>query len=181
MIDYFYLLTNQSNVLSENDREKVHGLMQNFKGDDFLVFFKKVLSEIKLAYPNLQKFTVIGFCFGGRLAYIAGGEPEVSKVISFYGGGVHAPNYVVGKTPVEYLVSKRAQTPLQIEGFFGIQDKSIPEEDRVKTKEQLAQAGVAYEAHEYEAGHAYFQEGRFNFNELASKASWEVLKKIFNG
>src|SRR3989338_8823105 len=94
MLDYFYLITNKVNNFTEVDREKAHSLMQNFKGDDFVTFFKKVLGEIKEVYPAITQFIVIGFCFGGRLAYIAGGEDRVCKVVSFYGGGPHSPNYI---------------------------------------------------------------------------------------
>src|SRR3989344_476529 len=79
MLDYFYLITNKVNNFTEVDRGKAHSLMQNFKGDDFVTFFKKVLGEIKEVYPAITQFIVIGFCFGGRLANIAGGEDRVCK------------------------------------------------------------------------------------------------------
>lgn len=181
LLDYFYIETGEANSLGESDKEKAQGLMKNLKGDDFAVFFKKALSEIKEAYPNISQFAVVGFCFGGRLAYIAGGEKEVSKVISFYGGGAHTPNYVEGKTPVEYLISKRKGDAVSVQAFFGTEDSSILENDREKTKQEFAKAGMNYESHEYKAGHAYFQEGRKNYDASASQASWEVLKNIFNG
>ncbi len=176
MLDYFSIYTKQANSFTENDRESVHALMENFKGDEFVTFFQNALVEIKKAYPSVTQFIVIGFCFGGRLAYIAGGEKEVSKVFSFYGGGAHTPDYVQNKTAIEYLVSKRSGD-LQVDSFFGLNDPSIPEEDRRKTKEELTKAGVSYEAHEYNAGHAYFQEGRKNYDSAASQSSWEVLKQ----
>src|SRR5581483_3673186 len=107
MLDYFFISTHQKNTFSENDREQIMPLFQNFKGDDFKDFFKKVLGEIKSASPTLKNFAVIGFCFGGRLAYIAGREPEISIVISFYGGGANTPNYVDGKSPSEYLADRK--------------------------------------------------------------------------
>ena len=51
---------------------------------------------------------------------------------------------------------------------------------RKVVKELFAKAGADFHSYEYEAGHAYFQEGRKNFNEVASKASWGMLKQIFN-
>src|SRR3989344_4629983 len=146
ILDYFYLITNKVNNFTEVDREKAHSLMQNFKGDDFVTFFKKVLGEIKEVYPAITQFIVIGFCFGGRLAYIAGGEDRVCKVVS----------------------------------FFGTQDKSIPESDRQRIKEEFAKSTIVYESYEYNAGHAYFQEGRPNYNAPASQASLEVLQKVLN-
>ena len=180
MLDYFYLITNKVNNFTEVDREKAHSLMQNFKGDDFVTFFKKVLGEIKEVYPAITQFIVIGFCFGGRLAYIAGGEDRVCKVVSFYGGGPHTPNYIEDKTPIEYIISKRREGGLQVVSFFGTQDKSIPESDRQKIKEEFEKRNIVYESYEYNAGHAYFQEGRPNYNAPASQASLEVLQKVLN-
>src|SRR3989344_4840189 len=158
MLDYFYLITNKVNNFTEVDREKAHSLMQNFKGDDFVTFFKKVLGEIKEVYPAITQFIVIGF----------------------YGGGPHTPNYIEDKTPIEYIISKRREGGLQVVSFFGTQDKSIPESDRQKIKEEFAKSTIVYESYEYNAGHAYFQEGRPNYNAPASQASLEVLQKVLN-
>ncbi|MEK6808996.1 MAG: beta-propeller domain-containing protein, partial [Nanoarchaeota archaeon] len=49
----------------------------------FVSFFEKTLNEIQGSYPSITTFAVVGFCFGGRLAYIAGGSDFVTKVISF--------------------------------------------------------------------------------------------------
>ena len=79
--------------------------------------------------------------------------------------------------PIEYLISKRKNTNLQVVSFFGINDKSIPEDDRLKTKEQFIQNEINYQDYEYNAGHAYFQEGRKNYDAISSTASWEVLRQ----
>lgn len=65
--------------------------------------------------------------------------------------------------------------------FYGTQDGSITQDDRNKTKEQFAKANIAYSAKEYEAGHAYFQPGRPNYDELATNNSWQDLEKFING
>ena len=179
LLDYFYIYTQEENRFSENDQGKVHDLMQNFKGEDFVVFFKKTLAEIKQSYPNITSFSVIGFCFGGRLSYMAGAEDNVFKIFSFYGPGANTPNYVGGQSPLEYLTLKKGGSNLQVVSFFGLNDPTIPEEDRMKIREIMKDAGIDYVPHEYEAGHAYFQEGRKNYNERASLASWNVLKSIF--
>lgn len=179
MLDYFYIGTNHANCFGEQDRDQVHQLMESLIGDQFVEFFQKAITEIQQAYPSITQIIVIGFCFGGRLAYIAGGEVEVVTVVSFYGAGAHAPNYVAGQTPIQYLVSKRADdSGFKVISFYGSQDDSIPLIDREQTKVELGAANISYQGHEYDAGHAYFQEGRPNFNKAANSLSWEVLRKI---
>ncbi len=178
LLDYFYLSTGKSNNFSENDREIVHGLLENYTGSDFISFLDRAIPEIKDAYPGLKSFSVVGFCFGGRLAYVAGGYPNVNKIFSFYGGQPNIENYIFGKSPIDYLISKKGDSKIVINSFFGTNDPSIPEEDRKKVAEKMQAAKMNYTSHEYEAGHAYFQEGRKNFNQPASSASWEVLKQV---
>jgi carboxymethylenebutenolidase len=178
LLDYFYISTGEANIWDENDREKVHAVMQNFDPEKFTAFLEEVISEIKEEYPSIKNFSVIGFCFGGRLAYIAGGSESISKVISFYGGGANTENYLFGQSPVEYLISKKGQN-IKVTSFFGANDPSISGEDRETVKKKFKEAGVEYDHHEYSAGHAYFQEGRKNYDAEASLASWEVLKNIF--
>ena len=180
MLDYFYLYTGKANNLDNEEREKAHELMQNLDPKEFTGFFEKALREIKEQYPKLNKFTIIGFCFGGRLAYIAGTSKSVSGVVSFYGGGANNPDYVGEQSAVEYLISKKGMN-VSVTSFFGTNDTSIPEDDRQKVKEKFTNAGIDFGSYEYDAGHAYFQEGRKNYNRVASQASWEILKHIFNG
>ena len=179
LLDYFSLDTGEANNLDPDGQEKARALMASFDPHKFVTFFEKALEEIESKYSQINKFSVVGFCFGGRVAYVAGGSEKVSKIISFYGGGANTPSYIDGQTPIEYLITKRGQD-IKVTSFFGINDPSIPEEDRNKVKETFTKASVDFHLYEYDAGHAYFQEGRKNFNETASKASWEVLKQIFN-
>lgn len=179
ILDYFYISTGEANNLDINGQEKARELMANFDPQKFVSFFEKSLEEIESKYSNINKFSVVGFCFGGRLAYIAGGSEKVFQVISFYGGGANTPNYIEGKTPVEYLISKKNGN-ISVTSLFGTNDPSIPEEDRKKIKKAFTRVGIKFSLYEYDAGHAYFQEGRKNYNEVASRASWEVLRQILN-
>ena len=180
MLDYFYLITNEVNDISQDDEGKAIKLMTSFNANKFVEFFGKVLIEIKQSYPIIKHFIVIGFCFGGRLAYIAGANSEVKKIISFYGAGANTANYVNNKTPIEYLANKRKDNGLKVISFFGTKDESIHETDKTEIKEKLNQANISYTSYEYDAPHAYFQEGRKNYNAVASRSSWEILDQTLN-
>ncbi len=177
MFDYFYTLTNKpSKFLPEEPREAVD-LMHKMRGEDFVPAFRQALDEIKTEHPSIKEFIVIGFCFAGRLAYLTGLEKSVTKIVSFYGAGAHTPNYYQGSTPIEVLVNARQNDKnLNVLSFYGTQDESIPKEERDRTKQELESAGIPYSSKEYAAGHAYFQPGRPNYNEVAAKASWQDLK-----
>ena len=99
--------------------------------------------------------------------------------MSFYGAGVHTPNFYQGQTVLGALENARnGDTNLKILAFYGTLDESIPGPDRVKTQQELQAAGIEYKSKEYEAPHAYFQPGRDNYTEIAAIKSWQVLKNF---
>lgn len=180
-LDHFYSATGKVEVFDYyGDYTRNMEIMNSMKARDFYKLFTQVLDEIQAEYPNLKEFVVVGFCFGGRLAYLAGIDERVSKLISFYGGQPHLPSYFEGKSPVEALIDARRDSKLQVLSFYGGQDESIPTEDRAKTKTVLEEAKISYIEKIYpEAGHAYFNDSRpERYNAEAAKESWKVIKNF---
>jgi carboxymethylenebutenolidase len=181
MLDYFYQLTGKANNFNpQNDQAIAPDLMAKMNGEDFINIFNKALEDIKSNQPKLESITVIGFCFGGRLAYLSGLSSEVKNIVAFYGAGAHTDNYYGGKTPVEALCEiRRNDQSLQVLSFYGSQDGSIPQADRQLTAKAFKGAGINYTEKAYDAGHAYFQPGRAEmYNEAAANASWVDLENF---
>jgi len=177
-LDYFYQLTGKANSFNpDTDGAIAPDLMNKMTGEDFINIFNKALDEIKVNQPKLESITVIGFCFGGRLAYLSGLSSEVKKIVSFYGAGAHTANYYEGKTPIEALCEvRRNDESLKVLSFYGSQDGSIPQTDQELTAQSFKYAGINYTEKVYDAGHAYFQSGRADmYNEEAANASWKDL------
>ena len=176
-LDYFYQLNNKANNFDpQTDQAEAVGLMAKLTGEDFIEIFQSALEEIQKAQPQLVELTVLGFCFGGRLAYLSGLSKKVTKIISFYGAGAHTTGYYQGHTPIGALsMARGGDTSLRVLSFYGSEDASIPEPDRAKTAFELQNAPISYRAKQYPAGHAYFQEGRDGFDRQASEQSWQDL------
>lgn len=180
-LDHFYSVTGTAEVLDYGlGMARGVEVMQQMTGEGFYKFFTQALDEIQVDSPGITEFIVVGFCFGGRLAYLAGMDERVSKVVSFYGGQPHLPNYHEGKSPVEALIGARGNSELKVLSFYGGQDESIPAEDRAKTKELLGAASIDYSEKVYpQAGHAYFNDSRPDrYNAEAAKQSWGDIKKF---
>ena len=175
ILDYFYQLTGQtSNFDPHTDQTTATALMAKLTGEDFIKIFQSAVYEIQKS--QLEKLTVIGFCFGGRLAYLAGLSKTVIKIVSFYGAGAHSENYYQGKTPAEALCdARKADANLEVLSFYGTKDESIPAEDQLKTAQEFQNAQIAYTAKQYPTGHAYFQEGRESYDREAAEKSWQDL------
>lgn len=178
-LDFFYQLTGKPNKFDyESDMQKGIELMQQMRGEDFLMIFNNAVHDIMNSHSEIQKLIVCGFCFGGRLSYLAGLNENVKSIISFYGAGSNGPDYIQGQSCVEALADKRANdSSLSIISLYGGKDESIPEEDRDKTKSMLSEADINYQEVVYpDAGHAFFNNYRTEkYNELASKKAWEKI------
>ena len=88
------------------------------------------------------KVAVIGFCWGGMLAWAAASELPLGAAICYYGGGI--PN----------LLPKVPTCPTML--HFGEQDKSIPPNDIERLRSAYPQGSY----HIYAAGHAFANDDR---------------------
>jgi len=127
------------------------------------------------ALPYLNgKVGVIGYCSGGRQAYLAACTLRgIDAVVVNYGGGVAAkPEELTPRQPKAPIdLTKDLQCPLL--GLFGIEDTRPSPEDAKKTEEALKKHNKTYEFHTYEnAGHAFFAVDRPQYRVHAATDGW---------
>ena len=131
-----------------------------------------------LPYHN-GKVGVIGYCSGGRQAYLAACTLKgIDAVVVNYGGGVAAkPEELTERQPVAPIdYTKDLKCPMLL--LFGIEDTRPSPDDAKKTEEALKQHGRTYEAHTYEnAGHAFFAVDRPQYRVHAAIDGW---KRVFD-
>lgn len=116
--------------------------------------------------PNVQrdKIAALGFCMGGRAAFLANSELPLAAAVSFYGGGI-APALLdrVPKLSGPHLF------------FWGGQDKSIPADRRRAVADALHAAGKRFVDVEFsDATHAFFNEQISLYNPAAAHQSWAL-------
>ena len=122
--------------------------------------YDQLLADLSAAAASLRErhevralFTV-GFCFGGRLSFLAGtrGELELAGVIGFYGVPVGAGRAGM-PAPADVAASMRAP----VLGLFGGDDPSIPADSVAAFEAALQEAGVEHELVTYPgAPHSFF-------------------------
>ncbi len=109
-----------------------------------------------------KKLGAMGFCMGGQLALYAAQEmPELlSACVDFY--GIH---------PKVEITPARVKVPVL--GHFGRDDKSVPLDVVHALAAGVAAAGGSFEVHVYDAGHAFFNDGRPTaYNAAAAELAW---------
>jgi carboxymethylenebutenolidase len=126
---------------------------------------------------NRGRVGIVGFCLGGRVAYLmAAASPSFSAAVSYYGGGIFRPGGD-GPSPFE----RTAEITCPIQGHFGELDKNPSLDDMRKLDAELTKLGKAHEFYTYPgADHAFMDPhhvGRYNAE--ADQLSWPRTLDFF--
>jgi carboxymethylenebutenolidase len=115
------------------------------------------------AHATKKKVGVVGYCFGGTLAWLSASRLHPAAAVGYYGGRI--ANYAA-ETP---------SAPVML--HFGTQDKHIPAEE----VEKVHAAHPDVEIYWYDAGHGFNCDARASYNpqaaQLARERSLSFLKK----
>lgn len=117
----------------------------------------------------------IGFCFGGRLSFLAATMGlDLTGVIGFY-GRLRAANPQGSASPIDVAAAMRGS----VLAIFGGADSAVPAEDVAAFDEALEVAGVDHRVISYAgAPHSFFDRKAAEYAEI-SAASWaETLRFI---
>ena len=102
-----------------------------------------------------KKVGVVGYCFGGTIAWLAATRHHPAAAVGYYGGRI--ANYAA-ETP---------SAPVML--HFGKQDKHIPAEEI----EKISSAHPDVEIYEYDAGHGFNCDARASYNQQAAQLARE--------
>lgn len=100
---------------------------------------------------GVRKVGVVGYCWGGTLAWLSNTRLHPDATVSYYPGRIQ--NYA----------DEKPSCPAMF--HFGLLDKNIPE----TVVEDLRQKQSASPVYTYEAEHAFNNDMRPNYNEAAAK------------
>lgn len=122
-------------------------------------------ADYLLALPSVdpKKVGAIGFCMGGQLALFAAQEypDKVAAAVDFY--GIH---------PKVTIHPSKLRVPVL--AHFGRNDQSVKEADARALAARCQAAGAPFEAHFYDAGHAFFNDSRPQiFDQPSADLAWQ--------
>jgi carboxymethylenebutenolidase len=123
-----------------------------------------------------QRLGIVGFCMGGRVAYLmAAANPQFSAAVTYYGGNI-AKAWGDGPSPFE----RTAEIHCPIQGHFGAEDQNPSPEDMRKLDAELNKFGKAHEFHSYAgAGHGFMDRHGNKYHAPADQLSWPRTLDFF--
>jgi carboxymethylenebutenolidase len=120
---------------------------------------------------------IVGFCLGGRVAYLmAAVNPGFKAAVSYYGGSTFMA-WGDGPSPFE----RTAEVHCPIQGHFGEVDKNPSLQDMRKLDAELTKYGKAHEFYTYAgANHAFMDRHHVErYHAQADAASWPRTLDFF--
>lgn len=161
-------------VFSYTDMDAVMKKLPSLNDDTMLKEIGMTLEWLgKQKDVDSKSVGIIGFCMGGRLAFLAGCRlPERFKVaVSFYGGGI-APEGKdrFGRTP-PIQSAEQIRAPIYL--GYGADDQSIPPAEHARVAEILSSLKKRFALAVYPgAGHGFLCEERASYAPDAAEPAW---------
>jgi carboxymethylenebutenolidase len=146
---------------------------RNFAGlsdDAVLADFDATLAHLETVGFAANSTGVIGFCFGGRVAFLAAARRALGAAVTLYGGGiVEASKFL----PFPSLLDDIATMKTPWIGLYGKEDVGIPQSEVNALEAAMAQAPVDWRIKRYDgANHAFHNDQLPSYHPEAAKAAW---------
>ena len=134
------------------------GLMQKVDTDKALLDIAAAVAEASGA----GKVGVVGYCFGGRMAWLSASRLDgISASVPYYGGGIPG------------LASENPKCPVML--HFGEKDSHIP----IESVEEFKKAHPSLPVHIYPADHGFNCDARASYDAESAKLARERTLKFF--
>jgi carboxymethylenebutenolidase len=129
------------------------------------------------ALPSANgKVGVIGYCSGGRQAFLAACRLPLDAAVDCYGAFVVDPPPAGLAIRAEPLVGLAGGLSCPLLGLFGADDTRPSPDETARLGRELARLGKTFEFHTYPgAGHGFFAVDRPSYRPEAAAAGWERI------
>jgi len=161
------LLSSQGGTGQLKDPAAAPTALANTPPEQLVANLRAGIDELEKRVPN-AKIGVVGFCFGGGMAWnlLQAGEDRLAAAVPFYGPAPESPDFSSAKAAV-YAI-------------YGEQDERV-NASRDRAESALKAAGLTYEIQTFAgAGHAFFNDTGQRYNPEAAQQAWQKMLDWFN-
>jgi len=151
--------------------------------DDVVTGDLQAAADTLRARPGASgKVGTIGFCMGGRFAYLAACRVSgLDAAVDCWGGGVAPDPAQPGNPPGTPPIDLTAGMKAPLLGIFGNDDTRPDRSEVDRTEAKLKSLGKRYEFHRYDgAGHGFFNWANIAYRQQQATDGWEKVWGFFN-
>lgn len=113
--------------------------------------------------------SMMGFCWGGRIAWLAAAKMPLAAAVSWYGYLRNYTSLVGQQEPIDVAASFQAP----VLGLYGGSDEVIPHADIEAMQLQIASGVSGSRLQVFDgAGHAFFSDHRAEYHSSSAKLAW---------
>jgi carboxymethylenebutenolidase len=158
------------------------GKLKSLKDDAIMSDVGKTIDFLggKIAI-NANGIGVIGFCMGGRYAFLTNSvySTKIKAAVAFYGGGIDAaPGNPLGQKSLLNRVTTM-QAPIML--MYGSEDQLIAAEEHGRVATALSKAKKRYILNLFpNAGHGFFCDNRDSYAPAAAAEAWMMTTGFFS-
>jgi carboxymethylenebutenolidase len=119
------------------DRERALALMQAYTAADALADIAAAVAALRVR-PEVQGgIGTLGYCMGGRLAYLTAATAPLDAAVAFYGGGIQSQ------------LDRAAAVSCPLQFHYAEKDDHIPLSAVEQVRQAMSSAGKSAEVHVY--------------------------------
>jgi carboxymethylenebutenolidase len=119
------------------------------------------------------KVGIIGYCSGGRQAFLAACRLPLDAAVDCYGAFVVDPPPETSGLQARPIVGLAAGLSSPLPGLFGAEDSKPSPDETARLEKELTRLGKTFEFHTYEgAGHGFFAVDRPSYRPQAAADGW---------
>ena len=117
-----------------------------------------------------DRIGIVGFCFGGRVSYLAAcNVSDLKATVVYYGGRIMGALGGDGASPFDQ--TSKINSPVL--GLFGEEDQNPSPEDVAKIDAELTRLGKDHEFHSYPGcGHGFNCNARSSYRPESARDAW---------
>jgi carboxymethylenebutenolidase len=138
---------------------------------------EQVLEDVRLSRDVTGASAIVGFSFGGHVAYLAATQLPFEATVVFYGGWLTSGDIPLGRPEPTLTLTPGITGELLY--LVGEQDHAVPAADRAQIAAALEAAGVRHEFVVYpRVPHGFFCDARETFDPVAAEDAWERVTRL---
>ncbi len=158
-----------------DDFPSAMGHMQALRDPSMEADFRAAYDWLKSKGGANLPVAAVGFCMGGRAAFLASATLPIDAAVSFYGGGIAPSQYNPG------LLGRVNDVAAPLLLFWGGRDQHIGTAAMRAVTDSLTQAGKTFANVEFsDADHGFFCDARGSHNPLAAAVAWPMVLAFLN-